>query len=127
MHRRLRALVPLVMLGAAIPAAAQDTLRVASPDGKNVVTVGVREGGLYYAVRRNGTHVLLPSRLGFAFRGTFLIDRDGVVQFLERNGPGDARDQQGWRDALKDLSRPGLAFPSSHAHTDAWVSTRRVA
>ena len=44
------------------------------------------------------------SDLGFAFRGTFLIDRDGVVQFLERNGPGDARDQQGWRDALKDLA-----------------------
>jgi peroxiredoxin len=42
--------------------------------------------------------------LGFAFRGTFLIDRDGIVQFLERNGPGDARDQQGWRDALEELA-----------------------
>ncbi|HWN28652.1 MAG TPA: peroxiredoxin [Actinomycetospora sp.] len=47
---------------------------------------------------------IFSSDLGFAFRGTFLIDRDGVVQFLERNGPGDARDQQGWRDALKDLA-----------------------
>ena len=47
---------------------------------------------------------IFSSDLGFAFRGTFLIDRDGVVQFLERNGPGDARDQQGWRDALEDLA-----------------------
>jgi peroxiredoxin (alkyl hydroperoxide reductase subunit C) len=41
--------------------------------------------------------------LGFAFRGTFLIDTDGVVRFAEHNGPGEARDQQGWRDALKQL------------------------
>jgi peroxiredoxin len=41
--------------------------------------------------------------LGFAFRGTFLIDSDGVVRFAEHNGPGDARDQQGWRDALAKL------------------------
>jgi peroxiredoxin len=47
---------------------------------------------------------IFSSDLGFAFRGTFLVDRDGVVQFLERNGPGDARDQQGWRDALTDLA-----------------------
>jgi len=42
--------------------------------------------------------------LGFAFRGTFLIDADGVVRFAEHNGPGEARDQQGWRDALKQLA-----------------------
>jgi mycoredoxin-dependent peroxiredoxin len=42
--------------------------------------------------------------LGFAFRGTFLIDSDGVVRFAEHNGPGEARDQQGWRDALMDLA-----------------------
>jgi mycoredoxin-dependent peroxiredoxin len=47
---------------------------------------------------------VFSSDLGFSFRGTFLIDKDGVVQFLERNGPGDARDQQGWRDALTDLA-----------------------
>jgi peroxiredoxin (alkyl hydroperoxide reductase subunit C) len=37
---------------------------------------------------------------GFANRGTFLIDRDGVVTFAEVNGPGDARDQEAWRKAL---------------------------
>jgi mycoredoxin-dependent peroxiredoxin len=42
--------------------------------------------------------------LGFAFRGTFPIDSDGVVRFAEHNGPGEARDQQGWRDALKQLA-----------------------
>jgi len=44
------------------------------------------------------------SDAGFAIRGTFLIDKDGVVHFAEANGPGDARDQQGWRDALQDLA-----------------------
>ncbi|MGI8522600.1 MAG: peroxiredoxin [Nocardioides sp.] len=37
---------------------------------------------------------------GFAVRGTFLIDKSGVVTFAEINGPGDARDQAGWKAAL---------------------------
>ena len=40
---------------------------------------------------------------GFAMRGTFLVDKEGVVRFAEVNGPGDARDQQGWKDALAAL------------------------
>ena len=35
-----------------------------------------------------------------------LTDHDGlygVVRFAEANGPGEKRDQQGWRDALKQL------------------------
>ena len=44
-------------------------LRVVSPDGKNVVTVSVREGSLWYSVDRDGKPILLPSRLGFDFRG----------------------------------------------------------
>jgi peroxiredoxin len=40
---------------------------------------------------------------GFANRGTFLIDRDGVVRFAEVVGPGEARDQRGWRDAVGAL------------------------
>ncbi|GAA4877342.1 peroxiredoxin [Actinomycetospora straminea] len=47
---------------------------------------------------------VFSSDLGFSFRGTFLVDKDGIVQFLERNGPGDARDQQGWRDQLEKLA-----------------------
>jgi peroxiredoxin (alkyl hydroperoxide reductase subunit C) len=37
---------------------------------------------------------------GFANRGTFLIDRGGIVRFAEMNLPGEARDQDGWRKAL---------------------------
>jgi mycoredoxin-dependent peroxiredoxin len=39
-------------------------------------------------------------RNGAANRGTFLIDRDGVIRFAEMNGPGVARDQDVWRTAL---------------------------
>ncbi|MFK3981907.1 peroxiredoxin [Micromonospora sp. NPDC050397] len=37
---------------------------------------------------------------GYANRGTFVIDRAGVVRFAEMNEPGVARDQAGWRKAL---------------------------
>jgi peroxiredoxin (alkyl hydroperoxide reductase subunit C) len=40
---------------------------------------------------------------GFANRGTFVIDRDGVIRFAEMIGPGEARDQAGWRQALTEL------------------------
>lgn len=51
-------------------APAQAPLRVASPDGRNVVVVGLHDGVAFYAVERVGRHVILPSRLGFTFRGT---------------------------------------------------------
>ena len=40
---------------------------------------------------------------GFANRGTFLIDKAGVVRFAEMTGPGQARDQDGWRKAIAAL------------------------
>ncbi len=40
---------------------------------------------------------------GFANRGTFLIDTEGVIRFAEMNGPGQGRDPQGWRDAIAAL------------------------
>ena len=48
--------------GLAGSAAAQPTLQVVSPDGKNVVTVSVRQGALWYSLSRQGTPLLLPSR-----------------------------------------------------------------
>ena len=42
-------------------------------------------------------------RTGAADRGTFLIDRDGVIRFAERNAPGEPRDQSVWRAALAAL------------------------
>lgn len=44
---------------------------------------------------------------GFANRGTFLVDREGVVRFAEMNMPGEARDQDAWRKALAQVSRGG--------------------
>lgn len=41
---------------------------------------------------------------GTAYRGTFVIDKAGVVRFAEMNLPGDARDQLAWRKALSELS-----------------------
>ncbi|GAA5184462.1 peroxiredoxin [Rugosimonospora acidiphila] len=41
---------------------------------------------------------------GFANRGTFLVDREGVIRFAEMNQPGQARDQDAWRKALSLLA-----------------------
>jgi len=40
---------------------------------------------------------------GMANRGTFLIDRSGIVRFAEVNEPGEARDQSAWHRAMADL------------------------
>ena len=40
---------------------------------------------------------------GFATRGTFVIDRDGVVHWAVVNGPGDARPVADYRAALATL------------------------
>ncbi|MGH7427916.1 MAG: glycoside hydrolase family 97 protein [Candidatus Methylomirabilaceae bacterium] len=56
---------------------AQDQVHVASPDGRIRVTVEIRDGGLSYGVQRDGRAVLLPSRLGFEFRGAPPL-RDGL-------------------------------------------------
>jgi mycoredoxin-dependent peroxiredoxin len=41
---------------------------------------------------------------GFSTRGTFLIDRDGIVRWALVNGPSQRRDFAGYRAALKELS-----------------------
>ena len=41
---------------------------------------------------------------GMASRGTFLVDKEGVIRFAERNGPGEPRDQSGWRKAVAALA-----------------------
>jgi len=50
-------------------ASAQDQVCVASPDGWNEVAVEIREGKLYHSLQPDGRTVLLPSQLGFEFRG----------------------------------------------------------
>jgi len=41
---------------------------------------------------------------GIANRGTFLIDKQGIVRFAEENPPPQARDQEGWRKAIAALA-----------------------
>lgn len=42
-------------------------------------------------------------KAGMANRGTFLIDKAGVVRFAEVNQPGEARDQEAWKKAIAAL------------------------
>lgn len=78
MHTGIRCIIRSLAFGVictalagavAAPAHAQAGLRVASPDGRNTVLVDVREGNLYYSLQRDGRAIVLPSRLGFEFRG----------------------------------------------------------
>jgi len=40
---------------------------------------------------------------GFPNRGTFVVDRSGVIRFAEMNEPGEARNQTLWTEALAAL------------------------
>jgi peroxiredoxin len=42
-------------------------------------------------------------KTGFADRGTFLVDKSGVVRFAEHNGPGEGREASVWQEAIKSL------------------------
>ncbi len=46
---------------------------------------------------------VFDSKIGLAQRGTFLVDKEGVIRFAEVNPIPEARDQQRWRDALREL------------------------
>ncbi|HZE09025.1 MAG TPA: glycoside hydrolase family 97 N-terminal domain-containing protein, partial [Gemmatimonadaceae bacterium] len=60
-----------------VAARAQDTLVVTSPDGRNKVGVGVHDGQLFYTLTRDDRKLLLPSMLGFEFKGAPTL-RDGL-------------------------------------------------
>ena len=42
-------------------------------------------------------------KTGFAIRGTFLVDKGGVIRWALVNGPGEQRDFSGYRTALAEL------------------------
>ncbi|MFA5890037.1 MAG: redoxin domain-containing protein [Actinomycetota bacterium] len=42
--------------------------------------------------------------LGFSHRHTFLIDKSGIVRFVERNSAKRLRNQDGWREAIHSLA-----------------------
>ncbi len=73
---------------AAAPAPIHGQLSVASPDGRNAVTVATRDGRLYYSVTRDGRPLILPSLLGFEFRGAPRAQRRAPHHGLART---DAR------------------------------------
>lgn len=41
---------------------------------------------------------------GMANRGTFVIDRAGIIRFAEMNQPGEPRDQSAWKKALEAIA-----------------------
>jgi peroxiredoxin (alkyl hydroperoxide reductase subunit C) len=49
------------------------------------------------------TYGVFNKETGFANRGTFLVDKTGVVRFAEMNSPGDGRDPAEWEAAIKAL------------------------
>src|SRR5688572_28674679 len=57
----------------AVPGLTQEPLRVASPCGRNEVSVEVRGGVLHYSVQRNGRPVILPSVMGFEFANKSIL------------------------------------------------------
>jgi peroxiredoxin (alkyl hydroperoxide reductase subunit C) len=41
---------------------------------------------------------------GFANRGTFLIDAEGIVRFAEMAGAGESRDREAWKRAIDEIT-----------------------
>ena len=86
-HRLIRALATAFALALAPPAlSAQAPLTVSSPDGRTQVTVAVDSGTLRYAVRHAGANVVMPSRLGFAFKGRQFRGEYGVHGSFRSSG-----------------------------------------
>lgn len=84
----------------AIPAVAQEPVRVTSPDGRNVVSLAIHEGGLFYGVDRDGHKVILPSRLGFEFRGAPPL-RDGLELTGKSRDSVDETWEQPWGETAR--------------------------
>ncbi len=90
------------LLLCALPAASysQSPFRVTSPDGRNIVTVNVRQGALVYSVTRNGDNVVLPSRLGFTFRNAPPL-RDSLRIASETHSSFDETWTQPWGEVAR--------------------------
>src|SRR3954470_15857885 len=79
---------------------AQDTLVVASPDGRNKVGVTVHDGQLFYMLSRDGRPLLEPSMLGFEFKGAPAL-RDG----LRITGTKRAAHDETWTQPWGEVAR----------------------
>src|SRR6188768_1590777 len=88
----------LTLTAAAAPA--QDTLTVSSPDGRNKVGVATYEGRLYYIVSRDGRALLMPSMLGFEFKGAPAL-RDSLRITGSRRASHDETWTQPWGEVAR--------------------------
>ena len=75
-------------------------LSVTSPDARNTVTVEIRGGGLYYSVTRDRHPVILPSLLGFEFKGAPRL-RDGLRITDSLRGTHDEWWTQPWGEVAR--------------------------
>ncbi|MFD1523419.1 peroxiredoxin [Pseudonocardia yunnanensis] len=50
------------------------------------------------------TYSVFNDTRGIAVRGTFLVDKEGIVRFSEVNQPSDARNLDGWMKAVSELA-----------------------
>jgi alpha-glucosidase len=100
----LRAVVALlVFLGSASDSVgAQAT--VASPDGRTVVTVEVREGRASYSVHRDRRLLMTPSMLGFELRGTRSL-RDSLQIIDTTRSSVDESWAQPWGEVARVRNR----------------------
>jgi alpha-glucosidase len=75
MLKLISCLASVALVAGAAPLPGQ--VSVVSPDGRTRVTVEIHEGRLSYNLARDGRALILPSALGFAFRGAPPL-RDGL-------------------------------------------------
>jgi alpha-glucosidase len=99
--RRLAvATVGVALFAAAAQAQEHPPVHVTSPDGRNVVVVEVREGGLFYLVERDGRVVIQPSRLGFEFRDAPPLN-DGLTLTGSVRNSVDQTWEQPWGEVAR--------------------------
>jgi len=94
------ALAAALMTLTAATASAQDTLTVLSPDGRNKVGVATYEGRLYYILSRDGRALLMPSMLGFEFKGAPTL-RDSLRITGSRRASHDETWTQPWGEIAR--------------------------
>jgi alpha-glucosidase len=99
-QRAAVATVGIALLATATGAQEPTPVRVASPDGRNVVSVGIREGVLFYRVERDGRLVILPSRLGFEFRDAPPLN-DGLTLTGSVRNSVDQTWEQPWGEVAR--------------------------
>jgi alpha-glucosidase len=91
-------LTSTLLISAAASLTAQ--VRVASPDTRTEVQVGIREGKLWYGVQRDGRTLLTPSILGMEFRGSPPL-RDGLSITDTSRASADETWTQPWGEVTR--------------------------